>query len=164
MCACPVARWQLTDLQAKSFDAWKSAQRARTDAAVAAITATATAAEATAVATGRPALLVETLDVGDDGKLAGRLVSALTKACPHVGVMVVHGAEDRVVAVCGVPDGVVAASGVKANAWVAAAVAAAGGRGGGKDGTAQGQAPSPANVHAIVAAAKAFVEGKGAAV
>ncbi len=149
-------RQQLADLQAKSLESWKAAQKARADAAVASITATATEAEAAAVASGAPVFLVQLMDIGDDVKLATKVTSSVMKSCAHVGIMIVSTAEDKVIVVCSVPDGVIASSGVKANEWLSAAIGVVGGRGGGKEGSAQGQGVGAARVAEVIDAAKAF--------
>ena len=100
--------------------------------------------------------LVQHMDIGDDAKLATKVTSSVMKTCPHVGIMLVSTAEDKILVVCSVADGVIASTGIKANEWLAAAVGAVGGRGGGKEGSAQGQATGAARVGELIAAAKDF--------
>jgi alanyl-tRNA synthetase len=153
-------RTALADLQAKSLEAWKAAQKARADAAVASITAITSEAEAAAVAAGKPAaFLVQQVDIGDDTKLASKVTTAVNKSCPHVAIMLVSVAEDKVYVACSVPDAVVS-TGVKASEWLAAAVSVIGGRGGGKDNSAQGQGVGAARVLEVIAAANAFTADK----
>ncbi len=158
-CVAGVPTFACVRLQAKSLEAWKLAQKARADAAVASITAITSEAEARAVASGAPAFVIQTVDIGDDTKLAAKVTTAVNKTCANVAVMLVSVADDKVYVVCSVPDAVVA-RGVKASEWLGAAVGAIGGRGGGKDNSAQGQAVGAARVQDVLDAAHAYTVGK----
>jgi alanyl-tRNA synthetase len=150
-------RRQLEDLQAKSLEHWKAAQRARSDAAVASLMAEAEVAQAAAVSSGKPKFIVRALDIGDDAKLANKVATAVTKACSQVAVLVVCSGDDKIVVVSSVPDSLVAA-GFKATDWVSTTMSAVGGRGGGKDGSAQGQVADPAKAAIVIDAARQFAE------
>lgn len=149
-------REQIKDLQAKSLEAWKAAQRERSAAATAAVLAEAAAAEAAAVAAGgAPVLLVKVVDLADDVKMATKVASNVVADCPHVGILLVSVHEDKVFAVATLPESALA-KGFKANLWLNEAIGAVGGRGGGRENNAQGQGVGAARVAEVVEAAKAY--------
>jgi alanyl-tRNA synthetase len=158
-------RGDVEALQRKAAAAAKQAAAAAADAGVNA----AKAAAAEAAAAGAAALVTE-VRIGTDSKAVKRVLDAVAAVAPQLaffGLSAEHSSDSSdersgrllCFAVC---SEAAQASGLSANAWVAAAMSVCGGKGGGKANAAQGQAPDAgASMQKVLDAANAYAKEHG---
>ena len=113
-------------------------------------------------------LIIESVDIGADGKASNRVVDAVKKVAPDVAFMGISeedsGSGGKVLCFAVVPEALTK-EGFNASDWIKATLEPCGGRGGGRPTNAQGQAASCEDIEILVNAANAFATEKmGAAV
>mmetsp|Transcript_3833 Transcript_3833/g.8538 ORF Transcript_3833/g.8538 Transcript_3833/m.8538 type:complete len:1081 (+) Transcript_3833:102-3344(+) len=112
-----------------------------------------------ALAEGKKALVLN-LDIGADSKASQKVIKAVQKLAPEMAFLGISeeeaGSGGKILCFAVVPDALVK-EGLKANEWIKEVLDMCGGRGGGKPGSAQGQAPTCADVDAVIAKAESFV-------
>jgi alanyl-tRNA synthetase len=120
--------------------------------------ALAACAAALASGTGSRAVVFDAGVLKGDGKAAGGVMDAIRKAHPTMSLLGVSsdGVDKVLVFACSPKD----APSVVAKDWVTAVLAVGGGKGGGKDEQAQGTSKEVGKVEEMLAAARAFAQGK----
>eukprot|EP00747_Dinoflagellata_sp_TGD_P116129 gnl/TRDRNA2_/TRDRNA2_172296_c2_seq3.p1 gnl/TRDRNA2_/TRDRNA2_172296_c2~~gnl/TRDRNA2_/TRDRNA2_172296_c2_seq3.p1 ORF type:complete len:255 (+),score=70.25 gnl/TRDRNA2_/TRDRNA2_172296_c2_seq3:3-767(+) len=105
--------------------------------------------------------MVLNVNIGADSKLSMKVVNAVQKLAPEMAFFGISeeepGSGGKVLAFANVPAPLVE-KGLKADAWVRAALETCGGRGGGKPNNAQGTAKECSDVNGIIDAANAFAK------
>jgi len=112
-------------------------------------------------------VVIESVDIGADGKAANRIVDAIKKVAPDVAFLGISeedvGSGGKVLCFALVPE-VLTKEGYSASDWIKATLEVCGGRGGGRPTNAQGQAPACEDISILEEAAQKFAEDKAAAV
>lgn len=146
-------RTRLQALNKKLMDEQKKEAAANKQKAIAAAIAGADAA-----AGAGSKFLVETLNVGLDGKAVQEAWNAITKAHPDLPVLLASAGEDKALMFAGVPNAL--SKSFPAGDWLKVALAAIGGKGGGKPTAAQGMGPDVAKLGDALAAAEELAKLK----
>merc|ERR1712232_265244 len=148
-------------LQKKAAEKNKAALNQRIQAVIADLTASLKEKQQE-----EPEIIVQTVDIGADGKASNKVLDALRKVAPNTAFLGISeeevGSGGKVLCFAMVPQGMIDDNGMNASDWINETLKVVGGRGGGRPVNAQGQAPqcTSEDVSLLVQAANAYASEK----
>jgi len=109
-------------------------------------------------------VIVQTVDIGADGKASNKIVDAVRKAAPDKAFLGISeevvGSGGKVLCFAVVPQAMIDGNDMNASNWIKETLEIVGGRGGGRPANAQGQAPACEDVTVLIEAANAYANEK----
>eukprot|EP00814_Leptocylindrus_danicus_P020097 CAMPEP_0116044182 /NCGR_PEP_ID=MMETSP0321-20121206/26853_1 /TAXON_ID=163516 /ORGANISM="Leptocylindrus danicus var. danicus, Strain B650" /LENGTH=340 /DNA_ID=CAMNT_0003525241 /DNA_START=190 /DNA_END=1209 /DNA_ORIENTATION=- len=153
-------RSQLEVLQKKAAEKNKAALNQRIQSVIADLTASLKEKEKQKQK--EQEIIVQTVDIGADGKASNKVLDALRKVAPNTAFLGISeeevGSGGKVLCFAVVPQVMIDDNGMNASDWINETLKVIGGRGGGRPANAQGQAPqcTSEDVALLVQAANAY--------